>query len=527
MKCPTTLHQYLFLGMWLLILSNNTLAQDRYALLIGNADYEEQALRNPENDVTGLAKVLKDVGFKVTVLKNASFKEMKKEVNRFSRQLKDNSIALFYYSGHGVQHDGENYLIPIGGMSHISTEDQLQYEAINAGYVLGAMKRSALKLLLLDACRNNPFKSFFRSPSKGLATMSGVEGSLIGYATAPGKVAADGKGKYSPYAKSLIRFIPQAGWPVERVLKQVRMSVRSETGNKQSPFFLSGVNGDFYFKRAVASEKPEPLSTLKPVVMSEKNYDFPVPKMKSIKGGTFQMGCSPQDNECYDDEKPRHTVTLDAFQIGQYEVTFEQYDYYCNQISSCKKPDDAGWGRGQRPVINVNWNDAQAYIQWLKQKTGERFRLCTEAEWEYAARAGTETKYSWGNKPSGQYANGGTKAAWDHYGVGDRWKDSYMPWPEDGYVIGTSPIGTFKPNPWGLYDMHGNVWEWVQDRYDEKYYGKSPKRNPAGPSDSSLEYRVLRGGSWFDVARGLRSGYRDSYTPDYRDVYYGFRLCLG
>lgn len=238
------------------------------------------------------------------------------------------------------------------------------------------------------------------------------------------------------------------------------------------------------------------------------------PAMVALKGGRYEMGCSVQDDQCQSDEKPQHRVTLDSFSIGKHEVTFGQYDFYCQQVADCQLPDDEGWGRGTRPVINVSWNDAEAYIRWLKQQTDEPFRLCTEAEWEYAARAGSSTKYYWGNQPSGQHANGASQD------TGFSWAD----WPDDDFK-NAAPVGSYKANAWGLYDMSGNVYEWVGDWYGKDYYRNSPTSNPQGPAEGT--YRVLRGGSWDLNARCLRSGDRSRGRPDNRGNLIGFRLCLG
>ena len=181
------------------------------------------------------------------------------------------------------------------------------------------------------------------------------------------------------------------------------------------------------------------------------------------------------------------------YEIGKYEVTFEEYDRYCME-SGVKKPDDEGWGRGKRPVINVSWHDANAYIKWLNNKTGKNYRLPTEAEWEYATRAGTTTKWSFGDDKSDL-----KKYAWydeNSYDLGKGHKD-----------YGTHKVGKKRANPWGLYDVHGNVWEWCSDWYSEEE-----------------KYRVLRGGSWYDYSGGSRSAYRDWYNPSNRDYDVGFRL---
>jgi len=229
------------------------------------------------------------------------------------------------------------------------------------------------------------------------------------------------------------------------------------------------------------------------------------PEMVSIQGGSFRMGCVSGSKDCSSDEKPVHTVTVGSFLMSKYEVTFNEWDA-CVAAGGCSHyPVDNKSSRGQRAVNKVSWDDVQQYIKWLNQETGKRYRLPTEAEWEFAARAGTKTVYSWGKSKSsaGKYTWYDKNA----YDVGDKYAHR---------------VGAKKANPWGLYDMHGNVWEWVQDWYDKKAYSNSAKNNPQGPS--SGRYRVLRGGSWYYGAGNLLSAFRYYYSPDYRYDVLGFRL---
>ncbi|MCP4994200.1 MAG: formylglycine-generating enzyme family protein, partial [Gammaproteobacteria bacterium] len=202
------------------------------------------------------------------------------------------------------------------------------------------------------------------------------------------------------------------------------------------------------------------------------------------------------------DEKPVHRVSIKPFKMGKYEVTFKQYDAYVEE-TGVRSPGDRGWGRGDRPVINVSWDDAQGYIDWLNRQTGKRYRLPSEAEWEYVARAGSDTRYSWGDEI------GRNKANCD--GCGSQWDTSK-----------TAPVGSFASNGWGVNDLHGNVWEWVGDRYHESYEG-APSDGSARISGDSV-YRVLRGGSWYSKPQSLRSARRDWGTPDSRYFDLGFRL---
>jgi formylglycine-generating enzyme required for sulfatase activity len=228
------------------------------------------------------------------------------------------------------------------------------------------------------------------------------------------------------------------------------------------------------------------------------------PEMVVIPGGRFLMGSPPDELERGSDER-QHEAEVKRFAIGKYAVTFEEYDHFA-KTTDREKPGDQGWGRGQRPVINVSWQDAVAYAEWLSQQTGQAYRLPTEAEWEYAARAGTTTPFYFGSTISTDQAN------YDgNYTYGDGRKGVYRK--------KTVEVGQFPANAWGLYDMHGNVWEWTCSEYDEGYGGAELRclDNDAGG------LRVLRGGSWLHLPRGLRAAYRPGLDPVYRSDSSGFR----
>ncbi|MDE0331906.1 MAG: SUMF1/EgtB/PvdO family nonheme iron enzyme [Nitrospinae bacterium] len=224
------------------------------------------------------------------------------------------------------------------------------------------------------------------------------------------------------------------------------------------------------------------------------------PEMVPVPAGSFMMG----SNENID-EKPRHRVTISKpFAVARHEVTFAEWDA-CVAAGGCggHRPGDEGWGRGRRPVINVSWRDAKAYASWLSRKTGKRYRLLSESEWEYAARAGTTTRYSWGD------GIGQNRANCD--GCGSDWDNRQ-----------TAPIGSFKANPFGLHDVHGNVWEWVADCWNDNYAG--------APTDASAwmsgdcNSRVLRGGSWSFGPWVLRSATRLRLRTGLRNFKSGFRV---
>jgi len=222
--------------------------------------------------------------------------------------------------------------------------------------------------------------------------------------------------------------------------------------------------------------------------------------MVVVPTGKFMMGSDGGDP----DEKPAHEVVIaEPFAVGKFEVTFDEYAA-CVAGGGCtkhKSPYDFDWGRGRRPVVDVTWDSAREYAEWLSQKTGKPYRLLTEAEWEYAARAGTTTKYAFGDTITHDQANFST----GKQGAGK-----------------TVEVGTYPPNAWGLHDMHGNVWEWVEDCFDENYEG--------APSDGTARIfpgcpvRALRGGSWDYEADEIRSSVRYALKPFYSINEVGFRV---
>jgi formylglycine-generating enzyme required for sulfatase activity len=221
------------------------------------------------------------------------------------------------------------------------------------------------------------------------------------------------------------------------------------------------------------------------------------PEMVKLPGGTFDMG----SNNGEDDEKPIHEVTVAGFSMGRTEVTFDEYDRFVEATGKAK-PDDYGWGRGKHPVIRVSWQDAVDYAAWLSKETGKNFYLPSEAQWEYAARAGTKSDYYWDQKEADQYA----------------WFSANS----DGKA---HPVGEQKPNAFGLYDMSGNVWEWVQDCWHDSYAdAPSDGSSWQQQKNGSCSQRLLRGGSCFNVANSLRSANRLRNSPDDRSIDYGFRL---
>ncbi len=616
----------------------------RHALVIGNSAYAVGPLKNPAHDARDMAEALRAAGFSVNYLVNSTQRDMEEAIQQLGTDLRSGGVGLFYFAGHGVQVRNVNYLIPVD--ARIRTEADVRYEAVDANRVLSPMEEAgnAMNLVFLDACRNNPYARSFRSASQGLAQMESPSGSLVAFATGPGKVAADGPGRNGVYTKHLIRAIRTEGVEIGPLLRRVRRDVRQETGGRQIPFELSSLIGEFYFHpvatiaaaaapaaagppqisgygidpeeelwltvrdsgdsgdmeeyldaypdgrfsrtarvkirklkeaadRSTLTIEPEPASAkvklldirekyhpgigLSPgryrVAVSAAGYqsktetiEVPpatacrqkieltpsVPRQGDeytdpltgmvfvyIAGGCYEMGSPSFESGSDNDEGPVHMVCVDGFYIGKYEVTNSQYRQYRSGHRSKDYKGRSLDGENQ-PVVYVSWREARDYASWLGSRSGKRYRLPTEAEWEYAARGGTTTSRYWGDRSDTAcvYAN-----------VHDLTSDKEFSWYwqhhqcDDGYAV-TAPVGRFRPNGYGLYDMLGNAWEWCSDWYGSDYYSSSPKENPSGPAAG--EDRVLRGGGRNCKPRSVRSASRNSSTPGFRRNHVGFRLVL-
>lgn len=529
--------------------------EKRMALVIGNGKYPASPLRKPAQDARSMADALRYLGFEVELHIDLDGEAMTRAIDAFADRLKaSGAVGLFYYSGHGVQTgSGGGYLVPVD-LSPEADEIAIERRAMPLGYALARMEsaRVGIDILLIDACRNNPWVRSFKGPNSAdgtLRPMAAGTRSLVGFATRNGRAATEGSAAtaHSPFTQHLLTAMFQPGLPLRGILDRVQEEVRAETNNLQIPDYSSSLGTmDVYFipspprpatlspdqaawNTIKDSRRPEdfkafatifPNSTLAPTALEQAGAldvtvperlapegmfrDCPdCPEMVVIPAGSFQMGCV-EGRDCQENEFPVREVTLRSFALGKTEVTFDEWDA-CVADGGCPhRPNDEGWGRGTRPVINVSWDDVQTYIKWLNRKSSQTYRLPTEAEWEYAARAGTETAYSWGNDIGTGNANCN--------GCGSQW---------DGKQ--TAPVGSFRASAFGLHDMHGNVWESVQDCWHNDYLN-APIDGSARKENSACNYRVGRGGSWFLNPRNLRSANRFGNSSDYRIDLLGFRL---
>jgi len=554
-----------------LLISFSLSAASRYALVIGNGSYDGAYLRNPVNDANAMASALRELDFTVIQKTDLTKKQMLDVIWDFEKKFTADDICLFYYSGHGVQVNGINYLIPL--KANILNEKDVEFEAVALNRFMSNLEKAKMNIVILDACRDNPYKGT-RSTSKGLAQVtSKTDGTFIAYATAPGTTASDGSGSNSPYTKHLIQEMKVPGQEIEDMFKNVRIAVKDETNNTQIPWDSSCLTDEFIFAMSctpqtqpdiqveteysygtikvesnadgsvyvdndyVCSISKGTIKTLKNIktgshtvkvktddetkteyVTVQKNstsslnfYFAPAStgddNMVFVQGGTFQMGSNEEA-----DEKPIHTVTVNDFYIGKYEVTQKEWKEVMGKNPS-------NWKGDELPVERVSWYDAVEFCNKKSEKEGLQkcysgsgknitcnfnangYRLPTEAEWEYAARGGNKSR---------DYTYSGSNS------IGD------VAWCSSNSGSKTHPVGKKQSNELGIYDMSGNVWEWCNDWYDSNYYSSSPRNNPPGASVGFR--RVDRGGGWDGSAGYCRVADRSISNPGYSYINVGFRL---
>jgi formylglycine-generating enzyme required for sulfatase activity len=489
-------------------------SSDYIALVIGNSGYTPpNDLNNPRNDAQDVATALQDLGYRLVggapQFDVESKRDMLALLDQFTVEADAAKVALIYYAGHGVQFQGENYLIPT--KATLKTARQLNLQAVSMREINAALPAQKISVVIFDACRSPPTFPLVGDDGKlrgndtrGLGVVRAPNRSYFAFSSSSGEPAKDGVGRNSPNVTRLLARMREPGIEIETVFKKVQDDFRDTDANQRPD--NSDQLGVVQVPFAPALPLPPPGTEFR---------DCPdCPLMVVVPKGRFLMGAPASEEGASEDERPQHEVTIPAdFAVGKFEVTFAEYDA-CVAAGGCiERPDDRAWGRGTRPVMNVNWADAQTYIRWLNARLGSnrgKYRLLSEAEWEYAARAGTTTAYPWGEKASHEFANYGKDECCDGLAQGrDKW-------------VNISPVGSFPANRFGLHDMHGNVFEWTEDCWNESYKGAPADGRPRTTGECSR--RVLRCGSWSYNPRYLRSALRFRGDSTYRFVSVGFRL---
>lgn len=270
-RCPNGIRIVFILCVSIiLVITTQAMAAKRVALVVGNGAYKSAPLKNPTNDATDMAALLEKLDFEVIKVLDGTKKEMLSSLANFSRKLKKSEVGLFYFAGHGMQVNNRNYLLPTG--VNVLDEDDIEFEAVDAGRIIGKMRAAdnSFNVVILDACRNNPFKRSFRSTSQGLARMDAPKGTIIAYSTGPGSVAADGKGRNGIYTKHLLSSMENSGLDIQNIFNDAGMKVMAETADKQIPwtsntpipiFFLAGGNSDELISNAPVNHNMKPTTS--------------------------------------------------------------------------------------------------------------------------------------------------------------------------------------------------------------------------------------------------------------------------
>ena len=551
-------------------------AEKRVALVIGNSAYRNVTpLPNPVNDATDISGSLERLGFEVKTVTNAGIEKMRLSLTAFAEKANGADIAAVFFAGHGLESGGENRLIPVD--AKLENDADISYETIPLQMVMRAVSNTTkVGIVLLDACRNNPFRpkrqqgDLNRDVERGFVRVEPSDNVLVAYAAKDGTTAKDGSGRNSPFTTSLLKNLERPDLELRFMFAQVRDDVMSATNKLQQPYTYSSLSSERIYLKAAAAippinsqieRKPKPTScegaglasissrrpealtaaeecALAPKVMFRECSDCP--EMVVLPSGSFMMGSPADEKGRNDDEGPQHRVEIpEIFAVGKFHVTVDQFAGFVRATgysagSECRTFEENKFeSRASRswqnpgiaqtsahPAICLSWNDARSYVAWLSKVTDRPYRLLSEAEWEYAARSGTTTRYYFGDDENDmcRYGNGLDETARATIpAVRDR---DAVPC-KDGFAF-TSPVGTFLANGFGLADMHGNVSTWVADCQKDSYVGATSDSSAVTSGDCAR--RMLRGGSWISIPRSLRAANRSSYAPAQRFSLNGLRV---
>jgi formylglycine-generating enzyme required for sulfatase activity len=563
--------RFAFLSITLLLIALGfapARAETRVALVIGNGAYQNlRALKNPPNDARDLTEALKKLGFDVDLGVDLVLADMQRMLTVFARRAETADVALAFFAGHGMQAADQhgsaqamNYLLPVD--ADIRDAADLSF-LLTARDILARLQAAgSVRILILDACRDNPIpqrlaRGRTAGVSRGLGPEPKTGGTLIAYSTQPGTTADDGDGRNSPFSKALLDHIAEPGLDIRLMFADVRRDVIRRSNGFQTPETSDSLDGRFVFVTAAPAAVTTPDGPAQGGHSQSQGATLKdcdeCPDMIAVPAGRFSMGSPEPEAGRLDIEGPTHTVDMSSsFAVGRYAVTRDQFEAFVKATgyrlgAGCRveqgdnwvlRPDlnfrDPGFPQdGRHPVVCINWDEANAYVRWLSDKTGKTYRLLTEAEREYVSRAGTLTAYWWGNAVRPDLANYDKREPGLRASIQGRTAeaaagaakrpvagaDSTMPGPPPG---GTVPVHSYQPNPWGIYQVHGNVAEWVEDCWNRSYNGAGRDRSPA--LTGNCERRILRGGAWNYWPSDIRAAYRESAPKDQRFVNVGFRV---
>jgi formylglycine-generating enzyme required for sulfatase activity len=582
----------------------------RLALVIGNDSYTQVSpLANSRNDARAMAAELKSAGFDVTSKLDVNYFDLIGLVGAFTQRIQPGDEVAVFFAGHGLQLKSGNFLLPVDIQG--SSEAVVERTSLSLDDLMDQIKRAGPRftLMVIDACRDNPFKGTGRNigEGRGLRPPEPPKGQLVVFSASRGQQALD---KLNPqdsnpngvFTREFIKKMRDKGVPVDQVARQVQETVEqlaAQAGKEQRPAIYNESRGNFYFYvapggtvninppaapvrvqsadeieqqawndtkgtdtisayeaykagypngRYVASANiaiarlknaapsaPAVANRPTPSPVTPPNANpIPIspgqtfrdcsdcPEMVMIPSGSFMMGAPTRETERTPDQSPQHLVNLKSVAFGKTPITRGQFAAFvnatnyvssdgCFTVEGGKNQHRPGrnWRNpgfqqdDSHPVVCISWNDARSYTDWLSRKTGRIYRLPSESQWEYAARASTMTRYYWGEA----IGNGNANCK----GCGSQW-DSQQ----------TAPVGSFRPNAFGLYDMAGNVDQWLADCWNNNYDG-APSDGSAWTT-GSCSHRVFRGGNWYDGPSTLRSAYRSGFGPGNTASGLGFRV---
>ncbi len=533
------------------------------ALVIANGAYKDARLANPSIDADLVAESLKRIGFAVTVKRDLDLGGFEQALSDFAEASKGAEVALFYFAGHGfsVAVDGvqQNFLMTTSANFEAKTEIELRVGGEPLDHIEETIiGRARATLIFIDACRNVPAFTHRGIGSRGFAPLdlSPFERLYVVLSTRQGKTAQDGEaGKGSPFARAFASTLPTPGLRIEDAYARIRDKVSLETSNEQVP---DAVRSDLPEGGVVlmpAGESPSPtvasLETTPPPADPPRLPTAPAPvpaaeppaaaisvgpppkiaandsggevfkecdecpDMVVVPAGKAMLGSPPGESGRQTFEAAPHMVEIARpFAVGRYAVTFAQWDA-CYAEGACghRRLGDLDFGRGKRPAIFATWAEAQLYVQWLKQKTGQPYRLLSEAEWEYAARGCRNLKCA--------YAPFWFGTIKPELAVYDS-RRSYDGSPKADPQLKTAPVDSGPANPFGLFNMLGNVRQWTQDCWNPAPAAVASNGAPVLSGDCSA--RATRGGSWADDPAKLRAAARSYESFDEGSERIGFRV---
>ena len=551
-------------------------AERRLALVIAMSEYKYvRPLKNPPNDADDMVVALEQLGFKkenIVVIKNQGLGYVQSQIDLFMNSFRANDVVFFYFSGHGMGYNGDNYLLPID--ARLDCLEEIPKFGISVNTLQAAFRGRGVRnnFLVLDACRNLD-KNIYScqlfgktaTTAKGLMIpQNQLEGDAIIYATQQGEEADDNvQQRNGLFTQMLLKYLvlPDLSFfeivskTTEEVLEESKRRVaKQQMKARQLPAMYGSLGLKFVFVKSppkpdqveaiqrrqaeLEAENARLAAALKNATVQPDNTRVTPPTadlspfmtMVKVQGGTFK--------------RYGYEITVSTFTMGKYEVTVEQFAAFVaatnyrtdaekidgsyidiDQNGTLKNKAGINWRHDEEgkirpnnqynhPVIHVSWNDAVAFCEWLSRKEGKTYRLPTEAEWEYAAGGGSQSRTIWaGTDTESQLAMVGNFC---DINCNERSKNSKQ---NDKYKY-TAPVGIFKANGLGLHDLSGNIWEWCND-----WYGDYPRQSETNPKGSATgTYRVLRGGSWYNTPSFARVANRLYSPPDYRNNRCGFRV---